>query len=294
MRATWRKWLGFLLFLILCAVVMLRLFASPPAAVSDYDTIKATMLKVGKADAIIVESPFMTMVIDAGEEDDGPELVAYLKNRSIEKVDVLIVTHFDKDHVGGADTLVESVPVDRVIMPDYESQSTEYLDFLAALEAKGIVPERLRESVTFPFGDGEVLVEPPLTYDLVKAATHDSLLEIDNDLSLITTITHGDNRLVFTGDAEKIRLREWLATESAVPCDFLKIPHHGVFNTEMENLAVKMQPKYTAICDSAKNPADASTVEVFKKYNANVLETKDGDIIVISNGIQVEVSQAGS
>ena len=294
MRAAWKRWLGFLLTLLLAAVVTFRLFAAPPATASNYGTIKASILKVGKADAIVVEAPYQTMVIDAGEEDDGLEVVSFLMNRGIKKVDVLIVTHYDKDHVGGADTLIEQIPVDRVLVPDYESTSTEYADFLTALNAAGIVPEKLRETVTFPFGDAEVIVEPPTSYELLELVKTDETLEVDNDLSLITTIVHGDNRLVFTGDAEKIRLRDWLNSEHAVPCDFLKIPHHGVFNAEMETLAGQLSPKYTAICDSAKNPADNMTIEVFKKYNANVLQTKDGDITVLSNGSVVEVTQAAN
>ena len=59
----------------------------------------STFLKVGKADAIVLESGGRAMVIDTGEEDDGQELVDFLKNRNISLVDVLIITHYDKDHV---------------------------------------------------------------------------------------------------------------------------------------------------------------------------------------------------
>ena len=285
--------MGFLLVLLLAAVVMIRLFVSAPAAASEYGSLKATVLKVGKADAIVVETPYQTMVIDTGEEDDGLELVSYLMNRGIRKVDVLVITHYDKDHVGGADTLVEKMPVDRVLVPDYESTSTEYADFVMALDKAGIVPEKLRESVSFTLGDAEVLVEPPLDYGILELTRTHEILEVDNDLSLITTIEHGNNRLVFMGDAEKMRLREWLATSSAVSCDFVKLPHHGVFNSELENMTIQLNPRYVAICDSAKNPAEVMTIELLKKHNANVLQTKDGDITVISNGKLVEVSQSG-
>ncbi|MBR0164801.1 MAG: MBL fold metallo-hydrolase [Lachnospiraceae bacterium] len=292
MEQKWKKWTGVVLFLMLVAVAVCYLYVQPTMAHTTYETIKATILKVGKADAIIVESPYQTMVIDCGEEDDGPEVVQFLQNRAIETIDVLIITHFDKDHVGGADQVIEQFDVKRVLVPDYDSTSTEYLDFVVAMQAKGITPERLRETVTFTIGDAEVIVDAPLDYGILEAVKTDETLEVDNDLSLITTIIHGDNRMVFAGDAEKMRLREWLATENAQPCDFLKIPHHGVFNTEMEILSTQLAPTYTAICTSAKNPADAQTVEIFKRNGANVLETKDGDIVVMSNGRLIEVAQA--
>lgn len=74
---------------------------------SEKDALEVTLLKVGKADAIVVQAQAQTMVIDTGEDDDGAELVSFLKSQGCEKVDTLIITHFDKDHVGGADRGVE-------------------------------------------------------------------------------------------------------------------------------------------------------------------------------------------
>lgn len=286
-----RKQIGIILFFALVLAVSIYMTVRPIQAKTAYDTIETTILKIGKADAIVVEAPYQTMVIDCGEEEDGLEVLQFLQNRGIDHVDVLVVTHYDKDHVGGADTLIEGIRVDRVLVPDYDGTSTEYVDFVAAMDAAGIVPERLTESVSFTIGDANVLVEPPLSYDLIGIASHDPTLEVDNDLSLITTIVHGELRMVFTGDAEKLRLREWLATASAVPCNFLKIPHHGVYNTEMDQLALQLAPEYTAICSSAKNPADVRTIEVFKAAGAGVMETKDGDIVIVSNGEQLDISQ---
>lgn len=100
------------------------------------DVLKITFLKVGKADAIIAQTQEKTMVIGAGEEDDGEEVVSFLTNQGIFKVDVLIITHYDQDHVGGADTLVESLDVAQVFLPDYEGSHTEYLDFMTSLDKK--------------------------------------------------------------------------------------------------------------------------------------------------------------
>ena len=67
------------------------------------DTLEVCFLKVGKADAIVLMCRDETMVIDCGEEDDGREVLACLKSRGVKEVDVLVITHFDKDHVGGAE-----------------------------------------------------------------------------------------------------------------------------------------------------------------------------------------------
>ncbi|MDO4555742.1 MAG: MBL fold metallo-hydrolase, partial [Lachnospiraceae bacterium] len=63
--------------------------------------LTVTILKVGKADAIMIQTEDKVMMIDTGEEDDKDKLAIFLKQENISKVDYLIITHFDKDHVGG-------------------------------------------------------------------------------------------------------------------------------------------------------------------------------------------------
>ncbi len=133
-----------------------------------FSTLKATVLKIGTADAIVLQTENCTTVIDTGEEEDGEEIALFLQEEGIRRIDQLIITHYDKDHVGGADTLIEMVPVDRVIVSDYVGSSTEYQDFMNALDAAGIVPERLREPVSFTMDDASVLVEPPVSYEFTE------------------------------------------------------------------------------------------------------------------------------
>ena len=250
------------------------------------EPLKVTLLKVGKADAIAVQTGNKTMVIDAGEEEDGEELVAFLQNQGISYVDVLVITHFDKDHVGGADTLVEEMEIGEVLLPDYEGIHTEYLDFMHALEKKGIQPQRLTEPIEMQFGEALVKTEPPESYEAAE-----NVVEQDNNFSLITTIVHGDNRLLFTGDAEKQRLHQWLSEENVEACDFLKVPHHGVYNTALKKLADAVSPKYAVICSSGKNPADAKTLELLRARGIETFETKDGNVTVISDGNHLEIRQ---
>ena len=253
---------------------------------SSEAAFKVTLLKVGKADAIIVQAGAQTMVIDAGEEDDGEKLVSFLEDQGCTKVDTLIITHFDKDHVGGADTLVESVEIGQVLLPDYQGSGTEYQDFTSALAERGIVPQRLTAPFAFDLGEASVLVEPPLSY-----AVKDDEKEIDNNFSLITTVTHGENRLLFTGDAEKRRLREWLSGESAQNYNFLKVPHHGAYNKALDELLETVRPEYAVVCSSEKNPADQETLALLEQYQVSTFQTKDGNITVLSDGKRLEVSQ---
>ena len=250
---------------------------------SGGEPLKVTLLKIGKADSIVVQSEAQTMVIDTGKKDDGEELVSFLEDQGCTKVDTLIITHFDKDHVGGAATLVNSIDIGQVLLPDYQGSGTKYENFINAMAERNIVPQRLTDPFEFVLGEASVLVEPPLP--------HTGVDENDNDFSLITTITHEKNRLLFTGDAEERRLREWLSKENTLDCNFLKIPHHGVYNSALDELLEAVMPEYAAICSSAKNPADQETLELLEQHQIAAFQTKDGSITVLSDGEKLRISQ---
>ena len=248
--------------------------------------LTVSLLRVGKADAIALCSGSHGLLIDAGEEDDGQEVVEFFRERGITELDAMIITHFDRDHVGGADTVLERLPVERVYVPDYEGTHQEYLDFLAAAEQAAVPLQRLTQPERLWFGSAQVLIEPPASYEIPDGAE-----EFDNNFSLITTVQHGENRLVFMGDAEKQRIRQWLADSRPEPCDFLKVPHHGIYNKALEELFQTLSPRYSVICSSRKHPAEARTLELLKGYCPGIFETKDGDVTVISNGSMLEVRQ---
>ena len=281
------------LFAAILIAVLLLLWRSHNKSKPDaLPPLTTTILKVGKADAIVIREGAHTMLIDCGEEDDGQEVIDFLTTRNIEKVDVLIITHYDKDHVGGADQLIEQIPVERILLPDYKGASTEYFDFVAAMKRANLTPEVLTDDVTFSFGSAEVLVSPSHLMDHEEATNAVAAgFDIDNNLSLITMMTHGQNRMLFTGDAEKERIREWCSSDNAKTCAFLKLPHHGVYNTALAELLETVKPQYSVICDSAKNPASADTLETLKLYGVDVLETKNGKITITSDGIDLYLKQ---
>ena len=248
--------------------------------------LQVQVLKVGKADAIALLCGGSTMVIDCGEEEDGQEVVDYLQGQGVQKIDVLIVTHFDKDHVGGADTVIEEMPVDRVLMPAYTGTGKQYKEFVAVLEETGIKAENLEEVLSFDIGGAAVTVEPPASYEIP-----DPDEEYDNDFSLITTVVFGGKRLVFTGDIEEARIREWLAGGTVQRCDFLKVPHHGRYNDALEEMIAALEPAYAVICDSEKHPASEETLELLQKYGAECMQTKNGDISIVCDGTKLEVRQ---
>lgn len=249
-----------------------------PQAENEFNV---AILKAGQADAIILKTKNHTAVIDCGEEDDGDEVVEYLTDTGTEMIDYLFITHFDKDHVGGASEVINSFEAAKIIMPDYVGTSDEYEAFTNTLQENNITPMLLVSKMTFTLDDVLFEVYPP------QKKEYD---EGDNDYSLVISVTHGENKFLFAGDAEKDRLQE-LQKQLDLDHDFLKMPHHGNFNKGTMDFIKRVTPQYTVITDSDKNPAEDKTVKALEAVGSEIYYTKDGDVRALSDGKAISIIQ---
>lgn len=233
-----------------------------------------SILKIGKADAIILKTENHTALIDCGESEDGAEIIEHLKKSGTEKIDYMFITHFDKDHVGGAPDIFDSFSVGEIITPDYEGNVDEYYAYINAIENKNLTATAVTEDMTITLDDVTFNVYPPLKT---------SYAEGDNDFSLVISAVHGDNSFLFTGDAEKDRLAE-LSSQLDLEHTFLKMPHHGNYNKGTKAFVQSVKPKYTVITCSDKNPPEDETLSVLKGVGSEVYETRNGDVTAVSDG----------
>lgn len=286
MNSKMRRMLLLILAGAVCLGLLFFIIHMQNGGISD-EKLKVTVLKVGKADAIVLQSAGKTMLIDTGEVDDAEKIVKFLKESGVTDVDAMIITHFDKDHVGSAGAIVEQFNVNKVLIPNYEGTREEYFSFMDAMQAAMIEPERVAAQMEFTFGETTVQIDPPLDYDVDLIA--DAVEDYDNTLSLMTTVTCGEKTFLFTGDADRRRIKEWLSNTDPGHVDFLKVPHHGLFNAELEHLLEVTTPEYAAITCSKKNPADQTTLELLVKYHVNVFQTSDGRITAVTDGQKIDV-----
>ena len=260
-----------------------------PAATAETPEVSGpftfTALKVGKADALVLQTQNHTLLIDCGEKDDGDNIVEYLGENNIEKIDKLFITHFDKDHVGGAAEVIKNMEIGEIITPDYMTDSKEYQNFLGAAAEKGIMPQKigggLEYSAVFSLDDVVFNVYPPMKSEYS---------ETDNDFSIAVTAQHGSNRFLFTGDAEKVRLDE-LSSSLNGTYDVVKIPHHGVLEENSENFISLVSPKYAVITCSDKNPADPELLDILEAHGVDVYTTAAGNVSFISDGQNITAEQ---
>jgi len=257
--------------------------SSIEASVIEAGTFKTAVLDIGKADAIILQTENHVVLIDAGKEKNGAEVLEYLQNEKIAKLDYLIITHFDKDHVGGADRVLRNIPVENIIQPYYTRDSKQYKQYIAILEEVEITPLPLTETLTFTLDDVEFTVYPSGRTDYGED-------DPDNEWSLVVSARHEENSFLFAGDAIGERLQELLAMET-LEHTFLKVPHHGKYDKSSGRFLEAVSPQYAVITCSKSSSPSGKVLKKLKELGTEVYLTQEGNVICVSDGSSIEVRQ---
>lgn len=271
------------LALLLALTLLLAACAPPaaqkaPAAAASGTDLEVHFFDAGKADAILLTTAGGAVLIDAGEKGFGKTILAYLEKKGVEKLDYLIVTHFDQDHVGGAAKVINNIAVGTVLQSNRPKESEEYEKYVNALQNAGIEPVTVRDACDFSLDGVSYSVDPPRQ---TKYADEES-----NNSSLIVTATNGETRFLFMGDAQTQRLAEFLEG-SDTTCDVLKLPHHGKDEPLLEALLESLKPSFAVITSSDDEPESDAVVAALERAGAAVLLTREGAVTIKSDGAAI-------
>ena len=277
---------GRLAALLLAAALLLTGCAgasteTAPAS-AEGSKLEVHFFNAGAADAILLTTANSAVLIDAGEKGFGKTILAYLEEKGIEKIDCLIVTHFDKDHVGGAAKVLNSIPVGKVLQSNQPKDSDEYENYVKALANAGIEPVTLRDTYDFTLDGVRYSVDPP------GQAEYDE--DSSNNSSLIVSVQYGNNRFLFTGDAQTLRLAEFLDANTT-SFDVLKLPHHGRDEPLLDALLASTKPTYAVITSSEGEPESGAVVEALEKAGIQVLLTRNQSVTLYSDGNTITIKE---
>lgn len=240
---------------------------------------KVHFIDVGQADAIYIELPDNNdILIDAGNEADGPLVIDYLKKQDVDDIELLIATHPHEDHIGGIPAVLNVFEVEKIVDSGYVADSQIYREYKAAVQNEGAVyQEDNRRTYNFGGISLQVLTGPDTWEDT-------------NDYSVVCRLDTGDIEFLFTGDAEG-------PVEAVLPgnleAEILKVGHHGSSTSSTAAFINKVSPEVAIICVGADNsyghPAD-ETVQRLQNAGAKVYRTDlNGNIVVTTNGSSYEV-----
>ncbi len=240
------------------------------------------ILKIGKADCIVIDTGENIVMIDTGEDKNVSDITDFMSKKGYDKIDTLILTHPDKDHIGGASEIISAYDVTTVIEGAHAPLTEEYTLYHATMDEKGIVPIILNGNYSFELDGCEFLIDAPKKQKYTEKQSNNS--------SLVVSLTCGQGRFLFCGDAMELRLSE-LTKAKLREYDFVKLPYHGNYLENYREFLDMVKPKYGVITCSDKNPADKSTLDLLAEFMVQVYQTKNGSVSVTCDGDKITITQ---
>ena len=239
--------------------------------------IKVSYLDVGQADSILIQVNDEAMLIDAGNNEDGENLVNYIKSKNITNFKYVVGTHAHEDHIGGMDDIINNFDIEHFYMSDAITTTKTFEDVLDALASKGVAFETPKIDDEFSLGEANIKV--------IYVGNDTSNL---NNTSIVLKLTYKNIRFLFTGDLESSIEKTILNKD--IQADVLKVGHHGSSTSSSDAFIKKVNPSYAIISvgknNSYKHPSK-KTITTLEKYNAKILRTdEEGTIIFTSDGYQ--------
>ncbi|MBE6768137.1 MAG: MBL fold metallo-hydrolase [Ruminococcaceae bacterium] len=294
--AVWRRWWALIVAvaLILCFIseqtgltdrlLVLCGVADPHLPPKDGE-LQVHTLDVGNADALVLFCDGKTMLIDAGEHNDGDNVTEYLQHLGVTHLTYVIATHADADHIGGMREVLENFTVGEYLMATMpygaEPTTATYWNLLSFLEERQIKVTETKPGMERRLGGAVVEILAPVVES-----------EDSNEQSVVCMVNYGDTRFLFMGDAGE-SVEGYLFSED-LHADFLKVSHHGAENATGENFLRRVSPTVAVISCGRNNPYGhpaAAVLSRLEQVGASVYRTdRDGHIVVTSDGKTLQVT----
>jgi competence protein ComEC len=244
--------------------------------------LTVSFIDVGQGDSILIQNDGEAMLIDAGENDKGTDVVNYLNSQGADSLKYAVGTHPHSDHIGGMDTVLENIPTETFICPSVDYDTKTWQDVLNTANDKNT------EIVYGKPYDSYTVGEATFT---IFAPDSNSVYSDLNNYSIVLKLEFGENSFLFTGDAEEISETEMVSSGYDLKADVLKVGHHGSSSSTSEAFLNQINPEYAVISCGENNEYGHPHKETLSKLsNVNVLRTDQmGTIVITSDGKNLTV-----
>lgn len=261
------------------------------------DKLRVTMLDVGQGDAIFLEFPHgKNMLVDAGkgaESDKGRYVIApFLKSKGISRIDALVISHPQEDHIGGMISVLKEFKVKNVFHAGSDYSTDLFKRLKSAIKDEKAAVHIVREGDSIrDLSETEILVlNPP------KGQESE---DVNND-SLVLRVRYRGASFLLTGDIEKEAMRRLLIKGTDLKADVFKVPHHGAkFTAEGRHFAQAVDPVYSLISVGKRNPfghPSALTLSILNQQPRNIVLRTDlhQAIQLVSDGRSISLIEKKS
>ena len=228
-------------------------------------------IDVGQGDSTLITTQFnKKILIDGGGSEFGSTfdvgektLLPYLLKKKIHKLDYVIISHFDSDHVGGILTILEELNVKQVLIPKQVEYSENYNKFLNIIKKRNIKVKIVGEGNT-------INIDKDTYLDILWPEEKQITDNVLNNNSLIVRLCYKNFKMLFTGDIEEIAeqklLQKYEKTEK-LTADILKVAHHGSKSSSIAEFLEKVNPRIALIGVGKNNKFGHPNAGVLDRLN---------------------------
>lgn len=259
----------------------------PENANESVGSLEVHFLDVGQGDATLIIQEDNYMLVDGGDNLHAWKLLSDLMYLGVEHLDYIIATHPDMDHIGGLDVVLEHFTCDTVLMPAYEKDTYSYHEFVSVMEEKNILPTVPNVGDVFQLGTAEfTILAPGEQYEEV------------NDHSIAFQLIHGENRFLFTGDAQSSSELDMLKEKGCLESEVYKVAHHGSRSSSTELFLLAVNPDYAVIScgeDNDHGHPHSGVLNRLRLLGVEVFRTDEqGTIVAVSDGKEITFNMSPS
>lgn len=250
---------------------------------SKKDLLRVHFIDVGQGDSILIESPnHHYMLVDGGTRSAGQDVVAYLSSLKINKLDYVVATHPDADHIGGLISILNSIEINNFIDSGKVHTSATYEEILKLVQSKNI-------SFDVAEINDELLLDEKLQISVLSANEN---AKDNNDASIVLKVVYDNISFLLTGDAG-VELEKEMVDNFNMSATILKAGHHGSNTSSFLPFIKEVKPEVTILSygqDNSYGHPHYEVIQNLQQVGSKIYGTAEsGTIIVETDGRQYEV-----
>ena len=255
---------------------------APSATAQASTNVTIKFIDVGQGEAILIALPEKTVLIDAGPTGSAPKIEQVLQELGRNKIDYLVATHPDEDHIGGMADVISSTQIGTIYAPNKTNNTATYRKFLTAIQ---------NNNLQITLAEAGTIIDQTDDYKLeILWPKKDAIFPETNDYSIIIKLTVGNKTFLFTGDAPTSAILD--ANPGHI--DVLKVSHHGSRTGTTEVLIHKLSPTYAVLSyavDNSYGHPMQSVLNALRKHSVEVWGTgANGTITITCDGTNIDIS----
>ena len=268
---------------VVSPAVSSRASSGAPSATAQTSTnVTIKFIDVGQGEAILIALPEKTVLIDAGPTGSAPKIAQVLQELGRNKIDYLVATHPDEDHIGGMADVISNTQIGTIYAPNKTNNTATYRKFLTAIQ---------NNNLQITLAEAGTIIDQTDSYKLeILWPKKDANFPDTNDYSIIIKLTVGNKTFLFTGDAPT----NAILNSNPGHIDVLKVSHHGSRTGTTEVLIHKLSPTYAVLSyavDNSYGHPMQSVLNALHKHSVEVWGTgANGTITITCDGTNIDIS----